>query len=275
MTKLYLSRGSAGFTPATVRGSWGRIADGVTRAMHTGQDGSALGLPIENIATESSSTSGYSSLVMRAISSPLNADHTFGGTLNLMLAVGENSSNANLAYYLHVFVTQGDSDVVRGTLLSNYVESTEWPTTAAGRALASAQSLLSVAALTGDRIVAELGFTALNTSSLSYTGTIYSGGNGSDLAVNGGGTSGVGFLNFSDTFTLVDNPVVRASQLVHEVIRKPSAHAFISQLGIEALRRSSEPNIRTGQVAVEVLRRNGSAPPSGGAQPAMIIIVAG
>ena len=273
MTKLYLSRGAAGFAPATIRGNWNRTSDSVTRAMHTAQDHAGLGSPIANAASEASTTSGYTSLIMRAVSSPLSVDHTFGGTLNVMLAVGENSSNANLAYFLNVFVTQGDSDVVRGTLLADYAESAEWATTPAGRALASAQSLSSVAALAGDRIVAELGFTALNTSNLTYTGTMYSGGNGSDLAASGTGTSGVGFLNFSDTFTLISNPVVRASQLPHEVITKPVPNAQLSQLGLEVLRRGSSPNLRAGQAAIEVLRRNGSVP-STGAQNNMVFVIA-
>ncbi len=274
MTKLYLSRGAAGFAPATIRGAWSRTSDSVTRAMHTAQDAAMLGSSIANTASEASSTSGYTSLILRAVSSPLSANHTFGGTLNLMLAVGENSSNANLAYYLNVFVTQGDSDVARGTLLADYAESTEWPTTPVGRALAAAQSVSSVAALAGDRIVAEIGFTALNTSNLTYTGTLYTGGNGSDLAASGAASSGVGFLDFSDTFTVLNNPTVRAGQLPYEVIRKPLPNAQLSQLGLEVVRRASSPNLRAGQAAIEVLRRNGSVPVTG-AQNNMVFVIAG
>jgi hypothetical protein len=47
----------------------------------------------------------------------------------------------------------------------------------------------------------------------------------------------------------------------------------VSQLAIEAVRRTSDPNLRLSQLAVEVVRRNGSPPSSG--QGGMLIVVAG
>ncbi len=277
MTKLYLSKTGTAFAPATIRGSWNRTTDGVVRGMHTSQDDVLAGAPTATTASENSTVSGFSSLAVRAVSAPLEFDHTFGGTLNLMLAVREDSSNANMAYHVHVYVTQGNSDVVRGTLITNYSDpdTNEWPTTAAGKPLLAAQSVTSVAALAGDRIVAEIGFDHYNTSVLSYTGSIYTGGNGSDLASGGTATSGVGFIEFSDTFTLFSNPSVRVSQLPVETIARPTtANARITQSIIEALRRSTDVNARISQSAVEVIRRNGSAP-SVGSQANMVIIVAG
>lgn len=274
MTKLYLSKGGAAYVPATIRGSWSKTSDASLVALYTAKDHPSMGDPVAASATESSSTSGYTSLIMRAVSAPLAADHTFGGTLNAMIAVGESSSNADYCYFLHVFVTQGNSDVVRGTLLSNYGESVEWPTTAAGRALASAQSVSAVAALTGDRIVAEIGLRSLNTTILSYSGTAYYGGGGSDLAASGAATSGVGFLDFSDTFTLYSNLVVRASQVAVETLRRPfSPNAQLSQIPIEALRRPSSPRAAISQSIVEVIRRNGAPPPTG-AQNNMVFVIA-
>ena len=276
MTKLYLCRGGVAYAPATIRGSWNKTSDGSVIGLYTGKDHPSAGEPIPTTATENNSTNAYTSLIMRAVSAPLAADHNFGGTLNAMLAVGENSTNANFAYFIHVFVTQGNSDFVRGTLLTNYADpsTSEWPSTPAGRALAAAQSLTSVSAIAGDRIVAEIGLIAYNTSNLSYTGTVYYGGGGSDLAASGAATSGVGFLDFSDTFALSSNPVVRASQTAIETLRRPaSPNARLSQLPIETLRRPSAPRARMGQSTVEVLRRNGAPPPSG-AQNNMIFVIA-
>ena len=196
--------------------------------------------------------------------------------MNVMIAVQESNTDADMAYYVHAFVTQGDTDNLRGTLLANYndLNTNEWGTTALGKALSAAQSLSAVAALTGDRIVVEIGYRSRNTTTSTRTGTIWYGGNGSDLTSGGAAAGGVGYIDFSDTFTLVDNPVMRVSQLSAETIRRPSQPSLLlSQLAIESIRRNSAPNMRMSQMAVEVLRRNGSPPAS--TQGGMLIVVAG
>lgn len=276
MTKLYLCRGGVAYAPATIRGSWNKTSDGSVIGLYTGKDHPSAGEPSALSSTETSSASGYKSLIMRAVSAPLAADHNFGGTLDVMLGVQENSTNADFAYFLHVFVTQGDSDFLRGTLLENYAEpiANEWPTAAIGRSLASAQSLNAVSAVAGDRIVAEIGFVSYNTTTFSRTGAIYHGGGNTDLAASGSATEGVGFLDFSDTFSLSSNPVVRASQYAVEALRRPvSPNARLSQLPIETLRRPSAPRAIMGQSTIEVLRRNGAPPPTG-AQNNMIFVIA-
>lgn len=276
MTKLYLSRGSAAYVPATIRGAWNKTSDGSVIGLYTDKDHPSAGVPSALTSTETNAASGYKSLVLRAVSAPLSADHNFGGTLDVMLGVQESSTNADFAYFLHVFVTQGNSDFLRGTLLENYAElvANEWPTSAVGRSLASAQSLNAVSAVAGDRIVAEIGFVAYNTTTLSRTGTIYHGGGDADLAASGSATGGVGFLDFSDTFALSSNPVVRASQYAVETLHRPvNANARLSQLPIETLRRPSAPRAILGQSTIEVLRRNGAPPPTG-AQNNMIFVIA-
>jgi hypothetical protein len=134
--------------------------------------------------------------------------------------------------------------------------------------------LAAVSALTGDRIVIEIGYRARNTLTSSRSGTIYYGGNGSDLVSGGAATSGVGYFDFSDTFTLADNPVLRVSQLAVEALRRPTQpNLFVSQLAIETVRRTSNANLRLSQLAVEVVRRNGSPPSTG--QGGMLIVIAG
>ncbi len=270
MTKLYFSRGQAGYVPATIRGGWERTTDQVTRTMFTSQDAAEIGAPVSNSSSESSASANFDVLLLRGVSAPLAADCTFSGTLNVMMAVAESLNDADFAYYLHVFVTQGDSDTVRGTLLANYADpsTNEWAqTNATGRALSAAQSLSSVAALTGDRIVVEIGYRAYNTTTGSRAGTIFYGGNGSDLSSGGSSSSGVGFLNFSDTFTLADNATLRVSQVAAETLYRPSNAAMrVSQLAAEALYHPV-PALRISQSTIEVLRTNGtviSASPQGG-----------
>ena len=275
MTKLYPSAVGVAYTPTTIRGAWEKTTGHAICGMGA-KDLSGLGGPLSIGGAETVSSADYDVLLLRCVSAPLAADHNFSGTLNLMMGVQESNAAADMAYYLHVFVTQGDTDNLRGTLLANYndLNTNEWGTTALGKALSAAATLTAVAALTGDRIVVEIGYRARNTTTSSRTGTIYYGGSGSDLASGGAATSGVGYFDFSDTFTMVDNPVMRVSQVAIEALRRPTQpNLFVSQLAIETVRRTSNANLRLSQFAVEVVRRNGSPPSSG--QGGMLIVVAG
>jgi hypothetical protein len=278
MTKLYISRSGSGYTPATIRGAWDKTADHVVRGLHTVQDLSGMGGPLSVASAETSSTTDYENLLLRAVSAPLSADHSFSGTANIMLGVQESAADADMAFYLHAFVTQGDTDNLRGTLLANYADpnTNEWGTTALGKALTAAQSVSVVAALAGDRIVVEIGYRSRNATASSRTGTLWYGGNGADLTSGGNPTTGIGYIDFSSTFTLINNPTARLSQVILESARRPTQpNLHVTQMPVEVLRRPSALNMRVGQMAVEVLRRNGSPPSSGSGQSGMLIVVAG
>lgn len=278
MTKLYISRSGSGYTPATIRGAWDKTADHVVRGLHTVQDLSGMGGPLSVASAETSSTTDYENLLLRAVSAPLSADHSFSGTANIMLGVQESAADADMAFYLHAFVTQGDTDNLRGTLLANYADpnTNEWGTTALGKALTAAQSVSVVAALAGDRIVVEIGYRSRNATASSRTGTLWYGGNGADLTSGGNPTTGIGYIDFSSTFTLINNPTARLSQVILESARRPTQpNLHVTQMPVEVLRCPSALNMRVGQMAVEVLRRNGSPPSSGSGQSGMLIVVAG
>jgi hypothetical protein len=275
MTKLYPSAVGVAYTPATIRGAWEKTTGHAICGMGA-KDLSGLGGPLSIGSAETVSSADYDVLLLRCVSAPLAADHNFSGTLNLMMGVQESNAAADMAYYLHIFVTQGDTDNLRGTLLANYADpdTNEWGTTALGKALSAAATLTAVAALTGDRIVVEIGYRSRNTVTTSRTGTIWYGGSGSDLSSGGAADGGVGYFDFSDTFTLVDNPVLRVSQVAVETLRRPTeARLQVSQLAVETVRRATSGNLRLSQLAVEVVRRNGSPPSTG--QGGMLIVVAG
>jgi hypothetical protein len=221
--------------------------------MNAAKDLAGLGGPLSIGIAETVNTTDYDVLLLRCVSAPLSANCSFAGTLNVMMGVQESATDADMAYYIHVFVTQGDTDTVRGTLLANYADpnTNEWGTTVLGKALTAAQSLSAVSALTGDRIAVEIGYRSRNTTASTRTGTIWYGGSGSDLASGGAAAGGVGYLDFSDTFTLVDNPAMRVSQLTVESVRRPSQpQLLVSQLAIESVRRPSSINMRMSQIAV-------------------------
>ncbi len=273
MPRLYLSNNSAGYIPATVKGGWEQTAGHVVRGMHSVQDPAFTGVPSSVSLTENSASANFDVLLIRAISAPLAADWTFSGTVNLMLAAMENGSDADYAFCLHVYVTQGNSDTVRGTLLATYADplANEWSAVSAiGKALASAQALSSIAALAGDRIVVEVGYRSYNTMTSSRYGLLYYGGNGSDLAAGGAATSGIGYVDFSDAFTLANSPVLRVSQTALETLSRPTTATLrISQTAQEVLRHPIPP-FRVTQLAVEVLRKNGA--PVVASQGGMLII---
>lgn len=170
--------------------------------------------------SEANATNPYAVQVIRAFTDPLAAEAAYSGTINLAIAVSESNVAADFFWYLHVWVTQGESDSVRATLLANYGESSsnEWPTTAAGLALQSAQAISGTWSL-GDRICVELGFVARNSVTTSYTGSIYRNSKFtlSDIAAGDTGvTTKNGFIEFSPALTLAapDNSIVDGAVVV-------------------------------------------------------------
>jgi hypothetical protein len=169
-TKLYLTNRAAPYTPATIRGAWDDTSAAVTNALDPRKEGG--GVITDVYQAETSTSNEYDVLLYRGVSGPLAAQ-TINCDVNCIIGARESSTSADLAFHVHIYVTQGDSDSVRATLLSDYIESSEWSvsTTADGRAFASAQAV-NQAISDGDRLVLEIGYRALNTSSTSYTGYI-------------------------------------------------------------------------------------------------------
>lgn len=294
MTKLYLLNFavSDGLATPTTRGTWSESAGLVVRMMAEGKTDGGASTTVAR--AEAVTTNPYDVLLMKAISLPLDGDQTVDGTLDVVLGVLESNAAADMVTKLHVYVMASDGSV-RGTLLANYVNVGEWPTTAAGQALASAQALSSVAALNGDRIVAEIGYRATNAVATSYTGTLNYGGTGADLTVGSTSvTTQVGFLDFSDTLVL-QGPRARTTQTLAEVLTKPGSDDIfarttqtlaeillqpgsgditsqVSQLAVETLVKpdASENNARVTQLAVEVLVRP-SVAGAGGRSQAIVV----
>lgn len=257
-TKLYLTANAAPYTPATLRGAWDQTAGAVTARAFDTQKFNGGTITSIGIA-ETNAAANFDVLLGRWVSGPLAAQ-TLSGTVDVVLGVLESAAAADLAFHIHIYVTQGDTDTVRGTLLTDYVETTgnEWPTTATGRALAAAQTLTNIGAITaGDRMVVEIGYVALNASATSYTGTLRygteTGGVPADDLTAGSTsvTTLAGFLTFSVSITEATNPL-RESQAGVEVLADGAASLRHSQSAIEVLADGAE-SLRHSQTAVEVL----------------------
>jgi hypothetical protein len=210
-TQLYLTTRTAPYTPATIRGAWDDTGGAVTNGLDSRKEWGGV---ITSVArAETNATTEYDVLLYRGVSGPLAAQ-TISGNLDVVLGVRESSTSMDGHWHLHVYVTQGDSDTPRGTLLSDYREAggtNEWPTTAQGWALNAAQALSSLAISAGDRLVVEIGFAARNSVTTSYTGTLWYGtqldAGGppvNDLTAAGDETTLAGYLSFSSAITEQD-----------------------------------------------------------------------
>jgi hypothetical protein len=259
-TKLYLADVTPIYTPPTIRGAWDDTAGAVTKSLNSEKDFGGATTTVARAETNVSGT--WDVLLYRGISGPLAAQ-TISGTINLIVGVDVDNAAADMCWHVHAYVTSGDTDTPRGTILTDYVEAVanEWPATPAGRAFASAQSLTSLAISAGDRIVVELGYIARNTVTTSRTGTINygtlssSGSILSDLAVAGDPTLGAGFIEFSSAIT-VGTLTSRVSQDVIEVLSLPVPDARVSQYVVEVLSATTTVPGRISQYVVEVLSQN-------------------
>jgi hypothetical protein len=192
---LYLSNTAAGFTPTTKRGTWTTSSSAVAKLLGRRPSGTAT---TSGVAETSASVNQV--LLGRWISDPAVVAGTMAGTAQWVIGALESSTSADMFWYLHIYVTSGDTDTPRGTLLSNYTPGvgTEWTATATGRG-EGAQSLSSVSVSVGDRICVEVGYQARNVVTTSFTGTINYGNTGTtDLAQGGTGvTTAPGWIEFS------------------------------------------------------------------------------
>lgn len=173
--RLYLTNAAATFTPSSVRGTWNDASSTGVSALTKYRAGSNTLI----VKAEASATNNYRSLMRRFVSDPFTNSGNFAGTIDLCMAVQEESGSQNAFYAFHAYITVGDTNVVRGTVASNKTDATEWPTDIAARKASFALS--TVACQAGDRLVIEVGFSDANTSTTSYQAVSAYGGTGSDL----------------------------------------------------------------------------------------------
>lgn len=190
-TRYYIQNAAGGLNP-TDRGAWNDTYTIVRKL-----DKTKYGSVSYRESNDASSTEDYDRLLVKAVSDGLPTDKTISGTLSWCLGVREDNASANFYYHVHAFVTSGDTNTVRGTLLSDYIGEVEWSTTALGLAV-GAQAINSVNAKAGDRIVIEIGFCGKNTTYREFFGRIYYGGtNATDLTDGGNVTTYPGWFEFS------------------------------------------------------------------------------
>lgn len=208
--------------PAGYYGSWDKVqAAGSTASvvvLHPEKYGS--GAPANITNTDTSATTPYRVGVSKLISIPLKGPGTIAGTLQCCIGVQASNADADFATSLHVWVSQGTTPAIRGTLLANHSEglspATEWPTTQTFVSLGAPAALTPVDYEDGDRIIIEFGFVSYNAFSTSRTGTVRRGAvAGAPPAIRlpdavAGATTTTtqaGWFEFSQALTFLDPPV--------------------------------------------------------------------
>lgn len=218
-TKFYLNRGGNQVRRLTANygnlpGSWNSFSSSLQQGIHPLKLGSAA--PTTQSSSESVATNPYKFGLFCGITPPIKAQ-TISGTVNAVIGMREANADADFYFRLHVVVFAADGSI-RGTLLNGYEEDTpnEFATTSTGQALASAQTLSSLACESGDRIGFFLGAISRNSHTTSRAATInYGSVTGSpsagttlpDLAVAGTDvTVKAGFFEFSNAVDFLDPP---------------------------------------------------------------------
>lgn len=268
-TRLYLNNSPA-FSAPSIKGAWDAVADDRVISLSPVKFGAVI---TTNNETESVGTAPYNVLLARGVSTRLQAQ-SIAGYLDVILGIGENDASAMLFWHLHAYVTVGNTDVVRGILLDNYVEDTtnEWPVfsstgTGQGKTLQFAAPLNPVSALSGDRIVIEFGYVARNVVTTSFTGRIFYGTSAghppfdaADLVLNSTAVdSRAGCVDFTQDLLFEPIPEAIAHQVV-QVAEDAVSPARISHLVLQ-VPEVTHPVTRIAHIVIQVC--DGKKPAAG------------
>ena len=189
----YAQNAAAPYSPATMKGSWTATTGFVDRQLSTSKSGAAATV----VTTKSVATNPSNLLAMRLVSPALLENKSITGTLQWILGVLESANTVNAFFRVFAYVTQGDSDTSRGTLLTANVGATEYSTAGTGRG-EGAKTLSTVNALAGDRIVIEVGH-QMQTANTAVTATLHYGNTGATDLTQGSTsvTTQPGWFEFS------------------------------------------------------------------------------
>lgn len=192
-TTLFLRNEAAEYIPATFKGTWTQTAGTIDHRIHQRKAGTS----VQQTITKSNAVTGQKISYYRGVSDPVRTQ-TISGTLNLLQFVSEGAGSLDARFRIHMWVSEGDTDTARGTLLANWegtLPGAEWPTTAAAKDT-GAITLSNVNSQDGDRIIIEIGVAADSTATGALLTSRY-GGTGITL-IAGGTSSDVPTLIFSD-----------------------------------------------------------------------------
>lgn len=195
-------------------------------------------------------------LFVQAISPPLDSNQTITGTVKGQTSFSESNAAADMRSQIVIWVYTGSGS--RGTLLAVDAAalSHEFAVfgTMGNRQIprGGAISLSSVSALTGDRVIIEMGLRKGENATTSRNGFMVI-GNSNDGSADypedetDTNQSKAAWVEFSQTLTFT-GPTMRESQLVAELLSQGSPVVRESQLVVELLRPVTAPVLNTVDV---------------------------
>lgn len=194
--RLYLQAAAAPFKPTAVNGTWNNTANiGDVGNLGTGPAGNASTI-FQTVATATNPFDILVSTFTQRVSEQL-----IGGTVQWEIGWVVTGTTPTLNVKVHIWITQGATSNARGVLLSNFVGTDTFNTTAQGRG-EGLKNLSSVYARAGDFLVVEIGFSKSGTSSTSVTATHNYGNTGNPDLTEGDTnvTTNPGWIEFSQNF---------------------------------------------------------------------------
>ncbi|MEB3367422.1 phage tail family protein [Saccharopolyspora mangrovi] len=178
--RFYISNDAYAGTTPSYKGTW---------------DSTATPLGPRNLATTPSGT--YTSSALSPASTAADYDyvmgrwiHTFSanadleGTVDWVFGLAESNTSMNAVHHVHIWVSQGATDTVRGTLLADSVGATEFPSPALTGQTDGPKTLTPVTVMAGDRLIVEVG-ARISSDSTAYTLHMARGGTGTPDLTNG------------------------------------------------------------------------------------------
>ena len=126
-TKWYIYSTAPSFSPSTHQGSWNVDASGDSDRFMSFSP-TRTGVAISTKSRQKTSASVQTLLGCIAVSEPLAAQTLSLWSLDGVLRVGESATSMDAFMQFHIYITQGDTNSVRGTLLNNYTHISEMST---------------------------------------------------------------------------------------------------------------------------------------------------
>jgi hypothetical protein len=278
-TRLYFDTQTPTVSP-TADGSWEVTGSMVRRWLDIGKFDLA-GHALESLAVSTALNSpagAVDALILQAVSPPLASNQTISGAIKGQIRALENSATADERMQCVIWV-RTSAGAVRGTLIASSAAalSNEFNTALRNIKIPLGGSTVptSVAGLTGDRIVVEIGYRKHENAATSRTGT-FSAGNptGSDLPEDETTTTALaGWIEFADNLTfsiapvrvtqaiaqtaIVPTPAVRASQVVAQTAIVPSAVAVRASQVVMQVAISGAANAGSFTVNAEIQTSQG------------------
>lgn len=211
VTRFYFPLSTGSPMSPTQDGGWNYTSE-LTRGWLAHVKGSSA-ITIGTQVGPWTATAGQKAVDRIFVSDPLFGDQTISGTCKGYLMVREYATTDNADQILiKLYVLQPDGSTIRGTCLTlgSYGPTAEFinNVTHRNKAMANGDTITSVNAISGDRIVLEIGYSN-STAGTTPEASAKWGENATDCAENETGTTdAAGWFELSATLTFESRPTV-------------------------------------------------------------------